>query len=35
MVITTDAEKDFDKIQHQFTKKKNTSLESWQRGKIP
>ena len=36
MVILTDAEKDFDKIQHQFMAGEGgTSLESRQRGKIP
>ena len=36
MVIATDAEKDFDKIQHPFMgKKKKNPLESRQRGKIP
>ena len=35
MIISIDAEKSFDKIQHQFMIKKKTSLESGQRGNLP
>ena len=36
MILSIDAEKAFDKIQHSFMiKKKKTSQESWHRGNIP